>query len=170
VISEFMDIQRIPKGPLMLRDWDIGWSSLSSARHSEHKGAIIKNILELYPHLDVILIGDSGQHDPEIYRQAVADFPNRIKAIYIRDVTRNAERSASVQRLADEVHAAQSVLVLAEDTLGAAKHAAEQGWISPDTLPDVKEEKHADEGKTDAKVATPQGGETTSGAPPTVIE
>ncbi|HVD59819.1 MAG TPA: phosphatase domain-containing protein [Gemmatimonadaceae bacterium] len=170
VISEFMDIQRIPKGPLMLRDWDIGWSSLSSARHSEHKGAIIKNILEVYPHLDVILIGDSGQHDPEIYRQAVADFPNRIKAIYIRDVTRNAERSASVQKLADEVHAAQSVLVLAEDTLGAAKHAADQGWISPDTLPDVKEEKHADEGKTDAKVATPQGGETTSGAPPTVIE
>jgi phosphatidate phosphatase APP1 len=170
VISEFMDIQKIPKGPLLLRDWDIGWSSLSSARHSEHKGGIIKNILELYPHLDVILIGDSGQHDPEIYRRAVADYPNRIKAIYIRDVTRTAERSASVQKLADEVHAAQSVLVLAEDTLGAAKHASEQGWISPDTLPDVKEEKHADEGKTGEKVATPQGGETTSGQPPTVIE
>jgi phosphatidate phosphatase APP1 len=170
VIREFMDIQKIPKGPLLLRDWDIGWSSLSSARHSEHKGGIIKNILELYPHLDVILIGDSGQHDPEIYRQAVADYPNRIKAIYIRDVTRTAERSASVQKLAAEVHAAQSVLVLAEDTLGAAKHASEQGWISPDTLPDVKEEKHADEGKTGEKVATPQGGETTSGQPPTVIE
>ncbi|HUQ21345.1 MAG TPA: phosphatase domain-containing protein [Gemmatimonadaceae bacterium] len=170
VITEFMDIQKIPKGPLMLRDWDIGLSALSSARHSEHKGVAIRNILELYPHLDVILIGDSSQRDPEIYRQAVADFPNRVKAIYIRDVTRNSERSAAVQRLADEVLAAQSVLVLAEHTLDAAKHAADNGWISADALPKVKEEKRADEGASNEKVASPQGGEITSGTPPTVIE
>ena len=169
VITEFMDIQKIPKGPLMLRDWDIGLSSLSSARHSEHKGATIRNILQLYPALDVILIGDSGQHDPEIYRQMVEEFPNRVKAIYIRDVSRNAERKASVQKLADEVLASHSILVLAEHTLDAAKHAAEHGWIDPDSLPVIGEEKRADEGKNDTKTATPEGGELTSGAAPTVI-
>src|SRR4029079_7356909 len=30
VIAEFMDIQKIPKGPLILRDWDIRLSALSS--------------------------------------------------------------------------------------------------------------------------------------------
>src|SRR4029450_12845404 len=33
VISEFMDLQKIPKGPLMLRDWDIKLSALASSRH-----------------------------------------------------------------------------------------------------------------------------------------
>jgi phosphatidate phosphatase APP1 len=93
-----------------------------------------------------------------------------VAAIYIRDVTRNAERSASVKKLADEILAAHSTLVLAEDTHGAAEHAAEQGWISSDALPDVKEEKRADEGKNDTKAASPGGGEPTSGEAPKVIE
>ena len=170
VIAEFMDLQKIPKGPLVLRDWDIGWSSLSSARHFEHKTSVIRDLMQLYPALEFILIGDSGQHDPEIYRQIVSEFPKRVRAIYIRDVTRTVERSASIQRLAAEVLAANSTLVLAEDTLGAASHAAEHGWISKDALPGVREEKRADEGKDDSKVATPDGGKPSSGAPAEVVE
>ena len=169
VIGEFMDIQKVPKGPLILRDWDIGFSSLDSARHFDHKGVAIRNLLQLYPELPFILIGDTSQHDPEIYRQIVDEFPSRVSAIYIRDVNRNAERKASVAKLAAEVLAAGSTLVLAEDTLGAAKHAAEQGWISAESLPDVSEEKRADEGRDDTKVAAPEGGKPVSGAPPKVI-
>jgi phosphatidate phosphatase APP1 len=92
-----------------------------------------------------------------------------VKAIYIRDVTGSAERSASVQHLADQILAAGSTLVLAPDTLGAAKHAAEQGWIAAAELPDVQKEKRADEGRDGTKVATPDGGEPTSGEAPVVI-
>ena len=169
VISEFMDIQKIPRGPLLLRDWDIGWGLLASSRHLDHKVAAIRNIVQLHPTKEFILIGDTSQHDPEIYREIVAEFPNRIKAIYIRDVTRNAERSASVKKLAEEILAAGSVLVLAEDTLGAATHAAEQGWIKPEALPEVGEEKRADEGRDDTKAPAPQGGEPGTGKPPVVI-
>ncbi len=170
VISEFMDIQKIPHGPLMLRDWDITLGVLSSERHYEHKGVAIRNIMQLYPELQFILIGDTSQHDPEIYHGIVSEFPDRVRAIYIRDVTGKAERSSAVQALAHEVHAARSVLVLAEDTLGAARHAAEQGWIDTRALSDVQKEKRADEGRDDTKVPAPDGGEPTSGAPPTVIE
>jgi len=170
VITEFMDIQKIPHGPLMLRDWDITLGVLSSDRHYEHKGVAIRNIMQLYLDMQFILIGDTSQHDPEIYHGIVSEFPDRVRAIYIRDVTGNAERSSAVQALAREVHAARSVLVLAEDTLGAARHAAEQGWIDARALPHVKEEKRADEGRDDTKVAAPDGGEPTSGQPPTVIE
>jgi len=169
VISEFMDLQQIPHGPLMLRDWDIGLGSLSSDRHFEHKGVAIKNIMQLYPGMQFILIGDTSQHDPEIYSRIVAEFPQRVKAIYIRDVTGTAERSAAVKKLADEVLAAGSTLVLAEDTLGASRHAVEQGWIAAESLPDVQKEKRADEGRDDSKVAAPDGGEPTSGSGPTVI-
>jgi phosphatidate phosphatase APP1 len=170
VISEFMDLQGIPRGPLLLRDWDIGWEMLKSSRHLDHKGVAIRNIFSLHPEMQFILIGDTSQHDPEIYRHIVAEFPNRVKAIYIRDVTRNAERAASVGKLADEIVAAGSTLVLAEDTLGAAKHAVEQGWISREALPDIGEEKRADEGRDDTKVAAPDGGKPTSGAAPRVVD
>jgi phosphatidate phosphatase APP1 len=92
-----------------------------------------------------------------------------VKAIYIRDVSLNAERSASVKKLAEEVLAAGSTLVLSEDTLGAAKHGAEHGWISKEALPEVGEEKRADEGRDTSKVPAPDGGEPTSGQPPIVI-
>ncbi|MEO5589627.1 MAG: phosphatase domain-containing protein, partial [Gemmatimonadaceae bacterium] len=103
VISEFMELQNVPKGPLLLRDWDLKLNVLSSSRHLQHKGSIISEIIGTYPNLPFILIGDSGQHDPEIYRQMVTTFPGRILAIYIRDVTGSRERSESVAKLAREV-------------------------------------------------------------------
>ena len=169
VIDEFMRIQDIPRGPVVLRDWDIGWDLLASSRHFDHKSSAIRNIMKLHPELDFILIGDSSQHDPEIYRQIVAEFPSQVKAIYIRDVTRSVDRSASVKKLADEVLAAGSVLVLAEDTLTAASHAAAQGFISSETLGDIGKEKIADEGRDDTKAPAPDGGEPSSGKPPVVV-
>lgn len=170
VITEFMDIQKIPKGPLMLRDWDVSLSALSSSRHFEHKGVAIQNLMDLYPSMKFILIGDSSQHDPEIYRQIVGEYPERVLCIYIRDVNREADRKASIEKLAKEVLDAGSILVLAEDTLGASKHAVQQGWIHPESLSEVHEEKKADEGRTDEKVAAPDGGEPVSGEPPKVID
>jgi phosphatidate phosphatase APP1 len=170
VISEFMDLQNIPKGPLLLRDWDIGFSALASSRHFEHKGVALRNILGLYPTLPFILIGDSSQHDPEIYRQIVNEFPGRIHAIYIRDVTRSSERKSSIQKLADEILESKSALVLAGDTLGAAKHAAEHGWISEEKLPEVGEEKRADEGSDGSKAPAPEGGKPGTSAPAAIVE
>jgi phosphatidate phosphatase APP1 len=137
VISEFMELQGIPKGPLLLRDWDMSFAALASSRHFEHKGVAIRNVMQLYPQMRFILIGDTSQHDPEIYSQIVAEFPDRVMAIYIRDVTLNAERSASVMKLAEQIVASNSSLLLAADTLGAAQHAVEQGWISRDGLDEV---------------------------------
>jgi hypothetical protein len=123
----------------------------------------------LHPEMQFILIGDSSQQDPEIYQRIVAEFPNRVKAIYIRDVTRSTERSASVKKFADQVLAAGSTLVVAEHTLDAAKHAAEQGWIKSSALPDIGEEKRADEGADASKVPAPEGGEPGPGKPTVII-
>jgi hypothetical protein len=78
-------------------------------------------------------------------------------------------RSTTVKKLAEEVLAAGSVLVLAENSLAAAKHAAENGWISSDALPEIGEEKRADEGCDSTKVPVPDGGEPATGKPPVVI-
>ena len=150
VIGGFLEAQEIPAGPLLLRDWDLRPSLL---RNEAHKAGHIREILETYPSLPFILVGDSTQEDPEIYTRAVAAHPERILAVYIRNVEPGPERAVAISRLAAQVKAAGSTLVLADDTLTIASHAAAHGWIRRDALPGIRGDKAADEGeggKTDA--------------------
>ena len=39
------------------------------------------------PHCDFVLVGDSGEQDPEVYAALIRKFPEQIKKIYIRNVT-----------------------------------------------------------------------------------
>lgn len=167
IISDFMEIQGIPSGPILLRDWDVHISALSSTWLKTHKDPLIREILDLYPAMPFILIGDNSQRDPEIYRSILDAYPGRILAIYIRNVEQNPERAAALQALANEVLAAGSAFVLADDTYAAAQHAAEQGWIDAASLPSVKEEKKADEGTTGTKADAP--GTTDDAQAPTVV-
>lgn len=145
LVIDFLDAQRIPRGPTLLRDWDLASSIL---RTNEHKGAIIRDILTTYPLLPFILVGDSGQADPEIYAAAVREHPGRILAIYIRNVSPAPERAAAIQHLAHAVAAAGSTLVLADDTLSVARHAAARGWIDETSLDEIGGETRDDEGRT----------------------
>lgn len=169
IIAEFMEVQRIPTGPIQLRDWDVTLSALTSSRLRDFKAPLIREILDLFPTLPFILIGDDSQKDPEIYRDILDRYPGRILAIYIRNVRADPVRSAAVQALANEVRGAGSSLVLADDTFAAATHAAEHGWITPDSLPAVHEEKRDDEGTTGVKVDVPGASEPPE-APTVVVE
>ena len=152
VIDDFLEAQRIPMGPLLLRDWDFG---RLTDRHVAHKGVAIREILETYPALPFILVGDSGQEDPEIYAALVREHPGRFHAVYIRNVTPRAERTSRIQELAREVTEAGSTLVLADDTLAAARHSAAHGWIASESLDEIGGEKLADEGTTGRKADAP---------------
>jgi phosphatidate phosphatase APP1 len=163
VIAEFLDAQRIPAGPLLLRDWDLGPSLL---RNSAYKTGVIREILSAYPELPFILVGDSGQEDPEIYAEIVATHPGRILAVYIRSVRQHPEDSTAIRALEAGVARAGSTLVLADDTLAAARHAAAHGWIREETLSDIGQEKRADEG---AGGKEPAPGVEQSPAAPTVV-
>ena len=155
LLIDFLEHQGIPAGPLTLRDWDIDRSALGSGRLHRYKDVAIREIMGAYPELPVILVGDSSQQDPEIYRDVVREFPERVLAIYIRDVKRTEERRAAIASLVAEVEAQKSVLVLADDTVAAARHAAEQGYIHPDSLAEIAGEKRMDEATTPGKVGKP---------------
>lgn len=145
VITRFLELQEIPHGPLMLRDVDLSLDALSGRGHHSHKREMIRRVLNTYATSPAVLIGDSGQQDPEIYRDVVHEFKGRIRAVYIRDVSGHPDRSRVIQQLADEVLQAGSTLLLTPDTLAAASHAVELGLISPDALPEIGAEKRSDE-------------------------
>lgn len=165
VIEEFLEAQQIPAGPLLLRDWDLGPAVL---RNAVYKSGMIREILATYPSFPFILVGDSGQEDPEIYADIVASHPGRILAVYIRSVRKHPEESTSIRELAERVSRAGSTLVLADDTLAAARHAAAHGWIRDETLGDIGEEKRADEGGG-AKAPAP-GVDELPAAPTVVVD
>ena len=144
LLTNFLDVHGIPRGPLFLRDLGIDQDKFIKSDHLEHKLAQIERLLSAYPDLPFILIGDSGQKDPEIYQQAVEDFPGRIEAIYVRDVTTPA-RDKEVHAIAQAVEQRGVPMHLVKDTVAAAENAVERGLISEDSLPDVRAEKAKDE-------------------------
>lgn len=146
VLVEFMQLNDVPLGPVMLRDWGVSATELLPTSHGTHKQTAIRQILETYPDLPFLLIGDSGQEDPEIYYEIVHNFPGRVLGIYIRDVS-DAARRGSVQKLARELAGDGSTLLLTSDTAAAAAHAAAQGWIRDDAIGNVAERRDEDLGK-----------------------
>ncbi len=130
LLTHFFELNNLPAGPLFLKDYGLSREQLFSSGHTKHKIAQIDTILNRYPHLPFILIGDSGQKDPEIYAKIVEQYPNRIRAIYIRDVTED-ERDQEVLRLIDKVEKMGVPMLLTAVSHTAAQHAAQIGLINP---------------------------------------
>jgi phosphatidate phosphatase APP1 len=144
VLEEFFVLHKIPVGPILfLREWGVSWTSPLPRKAEEHKRELIHHMLALYSDLSFILIGDSGQHDPEIYRQIVDEHPGRVLAVYIRNVSRDPKRIKEIEDLAVVVAGAGSSLVLAADSVAMAEHATKLGLVAPETVSEVRNEKAA---------------------------
>lgn len=86
-IKPFMD-KHYPQGTFSLRNFRLKDSSLFKFLQSseEYKIEQIKNIIGRYPKHQFVLIGDSGEHDPEVYAKIYTQFPDNIKSVLIRAV------------------------------------------------------------------------------------
>ena len=104
VLDEYKALNKIPPGPMFLQDYGWDEDTFIHDAHDVHKLREINTILEFYPDLPFILIGDSGQRDPEIYLQVIQAHPSRVRAIFIRDVTADV-RDKTVAKIANDVQA-----------------------------------------------------------------
>jgi phosphatidate phosphatase APP1 len=147
-IVEYLQVQQLPEGPVMLRDFGF-------RPDKEHKRKTIEEILTTYPALPFVLSGDSGEQDPEIYADIVRHFPDRVRAIYIRSV--NLKRVSRITELAAEVAKTGCQLVLAAEAETAAVHAAAEGLIQASDLRAVRSDRESDE-KSPSKAAVSTGG------------
>ncbi len=134
-LVEYLEVQGLPLGPLMLRDFGL-------VLEKHHKTRAIEAILATYPKLSFILIGDSAEADPEIYADIVRRFPKRIRAIYIRSVS--TKRISEVEKLIGEVAKTGCQLILAPEADLAAAHAAAEGLIQAPDLRAVRSDIEAD--------------------------
>ena len=68
------------------------------ASPEKYKPGVIEPLLKQFPKRKFILIGDSGERDPEIYGALARKFPTQVIRIYIRDVTNEAAESERYQK------------------------------------------------------------------------
>src|SRR5690606_23392863 len=86
----------------------------------------ILNILKTYPELNFILIGDSGEHDADIYLEIAERHPNRILAIYLRSV-KHKRKMLRVKSLFENYETIPVLLV--ESSKQAIVHAEKNEFI-----------------------------------------
>lgn len=131
LLHDFMEIHGIPHGPMFLQDWGIDEATLILDSHTDHKLEQIQTIVDYYQDLRFILIGDSGQHDPEIYLSVIQSHPGRILAAFIRDVTPDL-RDRGVAKIIEESNAAGVEMLYVRDSAEALEHARRKGLLAAD--------------------------------------
>ncbi|WP_062056357.1 App1 family protein [Aquimarina longa] len=124
-LSAFLKKNDFPKGPVLLRDFRTPFDKTPKPK-VPHKQSEILNLLKIYPHLKFILIGDSGEKDADIYTKIAEEHPNRILAIYLRNV-KNRRKEKRINKIIDAFKACPIVLVHTSNQ--AIQHAEELGFI-----------------------------------------
>lgn len=85
-IIRFTEIHQMPRAVLLLKDIKTSLKDfvLTGRGNHNHKFEKIKHILEFYPNLKYVLLGDDSQDDPFLYANICKIFPVTVKAVYIR--------------------------------------------------------------------------------------
>ena len=82
-LGRFLERHRFPDGPMLLTDWgptNTGWFRSGQ----QHKRESLLQLSVDFPRIRWLLVGDDGQHDPEVYGEFAESDPERVRAILIR--------------------------------------------------------------------------------------
>ena len=98
-LKEFTDAENFPSFTWDMRPVDIGFNPVTALRELHpgpdvifrHKVAKIRALLGLMPN-SVVLIGDSAEQDPEVYAEIAKACPDRVAAVFIREIPGARER------------------------------------------------------------------------------
>ena len=86
VLRDFISRVRYPRGAFLMTDFgpsNTGWFRSGK----EHKRRELRRLVDFFPNLQWVLVGDDGQRDPMIYAEFARDFPDRVAGIAIRSLS-----------------------------------------------------------------------------------
>lgn len=104
-IELFSEKHGFPKAVIKLKKIKNGLTDFlftGSGTH-DHKFHKISHLLEFYPELKFVLLGDDTQQDPFIYERVVKMFPRSVVAVYIRQGgnSKKAQVAAALQNISE---------------------------------------------------------------------
>ena len=118
-LEKFRQLHQFPAGAMELKQLGLGANSDSPTEQLQYKLGKIRTLFNTYPNRSFVLVGDSGEKDPEVYRQIAQEFPGRVQAVYIHNVTGSSPQDP---RFAG--------MLLFQSAAEAAADAAARGLIS----------------------------------------
>ncbi len=127
-LEQVFDRAGLVAGPMFLRDYGIGRDQFITRGHGSHKSDAIDRILGANPGLPFVLIGDTGQKDAAIYRDACRRHPGRVRAVILREPRPGAPVTA---RAAMEEMEAMGVIVLHGADFAAVDRSLEASGLDP---------------------------------------
>ncbi len=128
-LNEFFKHNNLPKGIFLLSPLK-KWNQLLKTGATKHQGKMMRivRILEAFPKQRFILLGDNTQSDPEIYAAIANKYPDRIVAVYIRNINRKKE--AATQELISSINNSAISTCFFKHTSEAIEYSRAIGLLS----------------------------------------
>jgi phosphatidate phosphatase APP1 len=105
-LSELLERAGFPRGSFHLRP--LHWRNPSLLRlfvaRCTRKRRVIRSIVQTFPRREFVLVGDSGEKDPEIYGAIARQFPDQVKRIKIRVIRERPMSSERISRAFRDVN------------------------------------------------------------------
>jgi len=148
LLEDFIALNDIPRGTILLRDFGFDEGKLIASSH-DHKLKKVRRLMQSYPDLRFVLIGDSGQEDAKLYANAASEFQDRIAGIFIRDVSPGQADRYESDVIASVRKSKQCgvPMHLIENSYQAAEICVSLGFFSASKLADIKAATHVDENR-----------------------
>ncbi|RYY43767.1 MAG: DUF2183 domain-containing protein [Chitinophagaceae bacterium] len=128
-LKSFFSFNKLPEGIFLLSQMK-QWFQLFKTGQTKHTGKLTRifRIMEAFPKQKFVFFGDNSQADPHIYAAIADKFPDRVFAIYIRNIRPSQETVAS-QTLSGILAAETIHTLLFNHTDEAMAHAKKIGLI-----------------------------------------
>ncbi len=119
LLTELADFNNLPMAPFLLRDLGLNESQWIKQDTTPYKMKHLTHLLDMYPSLNFVLIGDSGQQDPEIYCKVINNYPGRVKAVYIRHVA-GQKRADEIKGMSENLELPITLITKSEEAISHA--------------------------------------------------
>jgi phosphatidate phosphatase APP1 len=107
-----------PEGTMHLRNFRLRDQFLTKLMFRRKGKALeIRKLVKNLPNRKFILIGDSGEKDPEIYQKIGRKYPNQVRGIFIRNLAGRPMDGDRVARLQRSASVTQSAVFAEADEL-----------------------------------------------------
>ncbi|MBK0370420.1 App1 family protein [Flavobacterium agrisoli] len=128
-IVRFTKLHELPRAVVLLKNIKTGFFDFfKSGRGSHHhKFEKIKHVLEFYPNLKYVLLGDDSQQDPYLYEHICKIFPITVKAVYIRQTGKS--KKTKVSAVLDNLTSLEVEVCYFKDSNEAIAHSKKIGLI-----------------------------------------
>ena len=127
-LNEFFKHNGLPKGAFLLNEIK-KWHQLFKTGKTKHQGKLIRvaRIMDVFPKQRFVLLGDNSQSDPDIYAAVAQKYPQKIVAIYIRNIS--SAKKEHTQQILNSIQNKDIHTCIFEDNEEAIRHSRAIGLV-----------------------------------------